>query len=205
MEIPIEDYFSWLYTFQVELHGGRASGTEFATACFGGFHRAARLETADGPRLLRQRLSCPQFKVVIGDTRIPAPTKIAAGKVMPQMMKQDQAKIEKAFKAIAELVPSAEAALLSGNMKALGNVMTENQKILRDDLRVSHPKLDSLVEAALRAGAYGAKLSGGGMGGVMFAVADPTRMEAVASALKEAGARVFTTNLGGSGVACTRD
>jgi mevalonate kinase len=51
------------------------------------------------------------------------------------------------------------------------------------------PELDQLVEAARKAGALGTKLSGGGRGGNMIALVEPETAEAVASALKEAGAK----------------
>jgi mevalonate kinase len=62
---------------------------------------------------------------------------------------------------------------------------------------VSSPELDRLVGAALGAGASGAKLSGGGMGGHMIAVVTPDRARAITAALLEAGAaRAFATQVG---------
>ena len=49
--------------------------------------------------------------------------------------------------------------------------------------------LDNLVSVACNAGALGAKMSGGGRGGNMIALAAPNRAEAVSDSLKEAGAR----------------
>jgi mevalonate kinase len=40
------------------------------------------------------------------------------------------------------------------------------------ELGVSHPQLDAMVEEALHLGALGAKLTGGGLGGSMIALAD---------------------------------
>jgi len=67
-------------------------------------------------------------------------------------------------------------------------LMDENHSLLQK-LTVSLPELDQLVEAARKAGALGAKLSGGGRGGNMIALVEPETAEAVASALKEAGAK----------------
>lgn len=52
----------------------------------------------------------------------------------------------------------------------LGAVMNEQQALLRDLYDVSLPKLDSLCQQALDAGAYGAKISGAGMGGSIIAL-----------------------------------
>ena len=66
--------------------------------------------------------------------------------------------------------------------------MDQNHALLQQ-LTVSSPELDKLVEAARNAGALGAKLSGGGRGGNMIALVEQARAESVASALISAGAR----------------
>jgi len=71
----------------------------------------------------------------------------------------------------------------------LGSMLTEHHRWLRV-LGVSTPKLDSLVEAALNAGALGAKLNGSGGGGCMFAYAPGKQLE-VAEAIERAGGKAF--------------
>ncbi len=64
------------------------------------------------------------------------------------------------------------------------------------DLGVSAPELDRLVSAARAAGALGAKLSGGGLGGNMIALLPETERGAVARALTAAGAaRLIVTRI----------
>jgi mevalonate kinase len=77
--------------------------------------------------------------------------------------------------------------------------MDVNHKLLQQ-MTVSSPELDRLVDAARRAGALGAKLSGGGRGGNMIALADPAAGEdqigSIEDCLKRAGAkRVITTRV----------
>ncbi|MGX2995194.1 galactokinase [Streptomyces sp. JNUCC 64] len=87
------------------------------------------------------------------------------------------------------------AALLTegtpGALRALGPVLSEGHRSLRDDLRVSCPELDLVVSAAETAGALGARMTGGGFGGsavVLTEVADADRVtEAVRSAFARAG------------------
>jgi mevalonate kinase len=55
-------------------------------------------------------------------------------------------------------------------------------------MNVSSPELDNLVDAAREAGALGAKMSGGGRGGNMIALAQASKAGAIAKALKKAGA-----------------
>ncbi|HSN76939.1 MAG TPA: mevalonate kinase, partial [Anaerolineae bacterium] len=62
---------------------------------------------------------------------------------------------------------------------------------------VSSPELDRLCQAARQAGALGAKLSGGGRGGNMIALAQPDETEQVVDALLRAGAvRALPTLIG---------
>jgi galactokinase len=62
-------------------------------------------------------------------------------------------------------VQEAITALRDRNAVRFGAALTASHASLRDDLRVSCPALDELVEAALNAGALGARLTGAGFGG----------------------------------------
>jgi galactokinase len=55
--------------------------------------------------------------------------------------------------------------LRAGALDRCGQLMVASHASLRDDFRVSTPELDALVEALIRAGAYGARLTGAGFGG----------------------------------------
>jgi galactokinase len=48
------------------------------------------------------------------------------------------------------------------------------------------PQLDVAVEAALAAGAYGARMTGGGFGGCILALIDADRADEVGTAVSEA-------------------
>jgi galactokinase len=52
----------------------------------------------------------------------------------------------------------------------LGDIMNQQQILLRDLYDVSLPKIEEICSAALTAGAYGAKISGSGMGGSVIAL-----------------------------------
>jgi galactokinase len=71
-------------------------------------------------------------------------------------------------------VREAERLLARGNLAALGTVMTEGQRSLADDYRVSVPVLDQLVEHLLsQPGVLGARMTGGGFGGCVLALCRP--------------------------------
>ena len=67
--------------------------------------------------------------------------------------------------------------------KVIGTLLNEHQAILRDVLHISTPKIDTMIDAALQAGALGAKINGSGGGGCMFAYA-PENAEEVAAAVR---------------------
>ncbi|MFC8792146.1 galactokinase [Streptomyces cinereoruber] len=78
------------------------------------------------------------------------------------------------------------ALLDAGDPRAVGPVLTEGHASLRDDLRVSCPELDLVVEAVNAAGALGARMTGGGFGGSAVVLVENDRAEKVAAAVEEA-------------------
>lgn len=70
----------------------------------------------------------------------------------------------------ARVLAAAEA-LAADELETLGDILVAGHRSLRDDFEVSTPELDALVEALVRAGAYGARLTGAGFGGAVVALA----------------------------------
>ena len=83
-------------------------------------------------------------------------------------------------------VVAAEAALAAGDWTELGRLMTASHVSLRDDYEVSCPELDVAVEAALAAGALGARMTGAGFGGSAIALVPPGLDAAVEEAVSDA-------------------
>jgi galactokinase len=54
--------------------------------------------------------------------------------------------------------------------REIGRLLTQAHVSLRDDFEVSWPEADVAVEAAVAAGAYGARMIGGGFGGSVLAL-----------------------------------
>ena len=73
---------------------------------------------------------------------------------------------------------------------AFGRLLNRQQEILREDLGISTPKIDRMLDAALGAGALGGKINGSGGGGCMFAYA-PGRAEETAAAVENAGGKAY--------------
>ena len=64
----------------------------------------------------------------------------------------------------------------SGDLHGVGELLSASHASLRDDYEVSCPELDLAVEAAMGAGALGARMTGGGFGGAAIALV-PTAEE----------------------------
>ena len=92
-------------------------------------------------------------------------------------------------------VVSFVEAIRAGDMVRAGEVMVESHASLRDDFEVSTRVIDSLVERVTGTpGVYGARLTGGGFGGCVVALADRgTRVEGGWPVLASGGATVEVT------------
>ena len=170
------------FTYEIEkLHHGTPSGIDNTVVTYGMpvyFVRGQPIEIF--------KVGKP-FTIVIADTGISAPTRESVDDVRRLWM-NDKSRWETIFDKIGEISFSARRAIEAGKPEMLGELMNENHALLQK-LTVSSLELDRLVEVALRADAWGAKLSGGGRGGNMIALVPPEKAETVSISLKAAGAK----------------
>ncbi|MCB5907614.1 galactokinase [Streptomyces pinistramenti] len=96
-------------------------------------------------------------------------------------------------------VEEVVAHLDAGDIRAIGPLLTAGHASLRDDFAVSCAELDLAVDAALAAGAVGARMTGGGFGGSAIVLVDDVQADAVDAAVTAAFAaaghtapRIFT-------------
>jgi galactokinase len=80
-------------------------------------------------------------------------------------------------------VEAAAAALERGDAGSLGVILAAGHASLRDDYEVSTPELDLLVALALDAGAWAARMTGGGFGGSIVALAPVERCPGIAATI----------------------
>ncbi len=76
--------------------------------------------------------------------------------------------------------------LRAGRMADCGELLTQSHISLRDDFEVSWPAADSAVDAALAAGALGARMTGGGFGGCVVVLLAAGRTGPVTAAVTSA-------------------
>jgi mevalonate kinase len=126
------------------------------------------------------------FTLIVCDTGVQSPTAIAVEQVR-KSWQEDRTTYESLFDEIGSLVLQARDCIERGQVNKLGPLMDQNQ-VLLEAIGVDSPPLQVLIEAARGAGAYGAKLSGAGLGGNMIALVDPDNADSIEKALKNAGA-----------------
>jgi galactokinase len=71
-------------------------------------------------------------------------------------------------------------------VRAIGDLLTASHASMRDDFEISVPELDTAVESAIRAGALGARMTGGGFGGAAIALVEAAEAGRVADAASDA-------------------
>lgn len=152
----------------------------------------AHATTASGPIWFENGVITPlQVKrsphLLVADTGITGHTSQAVAQVRSYYDLEPQ-KVSSILDEIAAITHSARFDLASDNMEGLGVTMTQNHRLL-SELGVTHEALDNLVTVATRSGALGAKLTGGGLGGCIVALAESKEdMTRVQHALLDAGA-----------------
>jgi galactokinase len=82
-------------------------------------------------------------------------------------------------------VLQAAELLRKGDQAAIGRLLTASHHSLRDQFEVSWPQADGAVEAAIDAGAAGARMTGGGFGGCVVALVPADRAGQVRTAVTE--------------------
>lgn len=90
----------------------------------------------------------------------------------------------------------AREALKAGTLDegSLGELLNRHQSVLRDVLRISTPKIDRMLAAAMEAGAVGGKINGSGGGGCMFVYA-PKQTDRVAEAIESVGGKAYIVRI----------
>jgi galactokinase len=88
-------------------------------------------------------------------------------------------------------VLQTEAALTARDLAGLGEIFAAGHASLRDDFEVSIPELDLLVDLAGEAGAVAARLTGGGFGGAIIALAPRDQADVIGERVLEGYARRY--------------
>lgn len=179
-ELSKEELFSLVQISETYAHGN-PSGIDMvseASDCPVWFEK--------GKEVLPLKSTAPLF-IAVADTGRMADTRTAVDNVKKRYAANPE-KVEQSLEKIDHMANKAKAALLKGDIQCLGELLNDNQQELMK-LGVSDEGLNGLVQRALKAGALGAKLTGGGMGGCMLALGkNMEHAKLIAKELREYGA-----------------
>ncbi|MFQ9705917.1 MAG: mevalonate kinase [Limosilactobacillus pontis] len=109
-----------------------------------------------------------QATMVIADTGVKGATKEAIMAVQ-DLLAHDHDRAQEHIDHLGRLVVASRTFLAQDEVFKLGTTLNAAQQDLRA-LQVSDDQLDHLIDVAIENGALGAKLTGGGRGGCMFAI-----------------------------------
>lgn len=126
--------------------------------------------------------------IVLADSGLKGMTRVTV-EDLRKKREENPTLVNSLLKELGDIALSAEDDLLHGSSENVGIKMIRAHRIL-DKLGISTPLLNDLVNAAYSNGALGAKLTGGGGGGCVIAIADSDDCAyKVSDAFKSAGAK----------------
>lgn len=189
-EASFEECFERAFTVERAFHG-TPSGVDHAVSAAGG---VVAFRKGSPPALTPLSLATPLW-ITLVDTGPP----IASTAQLVAAVRARQAEdtdVAAAIEAIGVCVEEAVCALEAGALARVGGLMRANHQLLQQ-LGVSTPPLDAACDAMMAAGAWGAKLSGAGGGGVAFGLApDEAAAHAIGEALRPSVRSVWALRIG---------
>jgi galactokinase len=139
----------------------------------------ARRALADG-RYAQRRRACEQAAAALGVRSLRDVTDLED---LARLSDPDLRRVSEHVVTENRRVLRAAEGLRAGHHEAIGPLLTQSHRSFRDQFRVSWPQADEAVAAAVSAGAAGARMTGGGFGGCVVALAPAERATQVRSAV----------------------
>jgi len=171
---------------------GVGSGFDLALAIYGG-----TLFFVTGGKII-EKIEVQELPIIVGYTGMKADTPTLV-KMVNKKLSEEPARVNKIFDEVEKIVNLARIEIENQNWEKVGELMNQNQKLLRK-LGVSSQELENLIRAVLNAGAYGAKLSGAGGGDCMIAIANRENLNNAKIAIEKVGGQIIDVKIPVEGV-----
>jgi mevalonate kinase len=137
------------------------------------------------------RIPMRSIPFVIGDSQEPRHAKTILNKTM-QLLNENDPEFTHSFEQIHQNVLNGYQAIKDKDFRQLGKLLDVHQGLERK-MAASTKRIDAMVEAAKRAGAWGAKQIGAGGGGCMITLA-PDNAFKVITAIEAVGGRAWSAD-----------
>ncbi len=173
---------------------GTPSGIDNTAATFGGFLLFKKNLTGGENKIEVLKVKEP-VEIVLGNSGKTALTKAVVEDVK-KLKETNPSRINPIFDAYEALEKDAVAAIKKENWKKVGVLMNKNQELL-ENLTVSGKEVEEIIAAARAAGAYGAKLTGTGRGGLVICLSPGKELQdKVSKAIEREGYKTIKTVVG---------
>lgn len=178
IKVSKKELFDFCYQVVKQVQGV-GSGFDLAAAIYGGV-----VYFVTGGKKI-EKLAVKELPLVVGYSGVKADTAtmIKKAKISDDFLRESE-----------RMVNQARTALENKDWESAGRLMNQNQIFLKQ-IGVSTLKLDSMIKAAVKAGAWGAKLSGAGGGDCMIALAGNDKKAAVVKAIGKVGGQILRVKL----------
>jgi len=134
----------------------------------------------------------PRFHLVIANSKIEHSTKEVVSTVN-QFKEKNEERFSKICNEENNLIDDVLVCLKKNDLKGIGIDIIKNQEYL-ELIGVSNEKLRSMIKLANKF-SFGAKITGAGVGGCIFALTDKTNMEDTIQQLKENNYECFSVKI----------
>ncbi|WP_322768616.1 galactokinase [Frankia sp. Cr1] len=131
----------------------------------------------------RRRASCEQAARTLGVRALRDLTVADLGTALGQLDAVTARRTRHVVTENARVLDAAALLETGTDPRRLGPLLTASHWSLRDDYEVTVPELDTAVDAALAAGAHGARMFGAGFGGSVLALVDAADRNRTATAI----------------------
>jgi mevalonate kinase len=173
---------------------GTPSGIDNTAATYGGFLLFKKNLIGGDNKIEVLKVKRP-VEIVLGNSGKTALTKVVVDDVK-KLKEANPSKINPIFDAYEALEKETVEAIKKENWKKVGALMNKNQELL-EKLTVSGKELEEIIAAARAAGAYGAKLTGTGRGGLVICLTPGKELQdKVAKAIEKEGFKTIRTVVG---------
>ena len=170
---------------------GKGSGFDVAAAVYGG-----TLYFFTGGKVI-EPLHVTSLPLIVGYSGVKADTVTLINSVKELSTSNPQL-VEGIYNSIEIITESAKKELLSQDFEKVGELMSENQKLLVS-LGASIPKIDDMILGATENGAFGAKLSGAGGGDCIIALSPSEKIDSVNNGITNAGGKILAVKTNAEG------
>ena len=155
---------------------GYGSGLDIAASIYGGL---IKYQVDMEPK----HLPFEKLDLIVGNTGKKAPSGPIVKSVKELEVANPKA-TQEIFNAVEQITNDAEEAIKQNDLQKIGQLMNENQELLRK-LKVSSDVIEEMIQSALDAGAIGGKISGAGIGDNILVLAPSDKREQIINALNK--------------------